>query len=70
MGRPWPSAVSDSRDAACIAFLPSSPGGPLYDGNGSVAPDFFPGCATVSREAKFDLLIQTFLFMDLTFHAD
>ena len=29
--------ASDSRNAARIAFLPSSPGCPLHDGNGSMA---------------------------------
>ena len=35
---------SDSHNAAHIAFLPSSPGGPLHDSNGSVAScgDCFP----------------------------
>ena len=36
-GCPWPPSISNSRDAACIAFFPSSPSSPLYDGNGSVA---------------------------------
>ena len=36
-GCPWPPPVSDRRDAARDAFLPSSSGGPLQDGNGFMA---------------------------------
>ena len=36
-GRPWSAAVSNKRYASGDALLPSSPGGPLHDGDGFVA---------------------------------
>ena len=37
-GRPWPPAVSNTRNVARITVRPSSPSSPLHDGDGSVAP--------------------------------